>query len=145
MKKILCLILIVLLAVSVNVFSNKQVEELFVNNENIKSIKVIVDANYEKIDGIYNGNLKIVNLNDFKVIHTISCKGITLILNKNNFNLEEIIDNCNINIVRKYYIYDNVVYDCKIIKYKIMGFKTMQIVVNKNDIIIGFPMILNSF
>lgn len=144
MKKILCFLFLALIAVSYKTFSYTPLEEL-INANCVRSIKAIVDAKDCDYSGIFNGNKKIVELENFSKLHTINYDGITIIVDKKLFNIGKLFDTFNIIIVNKYAIGDNSVYDCQIGNNVLNNFNSMQIVERKADIVIGFPMILNDF
>ena len=145
MKKIMCLLLLILLALVSVIYSDKDIKELFLDAQNIKSIKVILNDNLDKYEGVFNGDKKIVDIKSIDELHTLEAVGVTIILNKDNFDLYTLCVNYNISIVKKYRINDNMVYDCKISNCTINKFSTMQIVIKEREVVIGFPMILNSF
>lgn len=117
--------------------------ELFLGYS-IKSIQLIVDDDV-KCEGVFNGNKKIIKVEDFDKMSILNPCGITIILDNDNFDTHGFIVNNNIEIVNKYILNGNIVYDCKFYHNVLYGFNTIQIVMKNECVIIGFPMILNSF
>lgn len=144
MKKTMCILLLVLIALGSNCFTNKRFEDV-IDIEHVYSIKAIIDDNPCEFQGVFNGNKKVVDIANFQQLHGLTCDGITIILHKEHFNLLKFIDNLNLIIVNNYKINDNKVYDCKSVKYSLYGYSTMQIVERKTDVVIGVPIILNDF
>ena len=50
------------------------------DNQNLKSIKLITDNKFNDIGGVCNGDYLIIELKNFKDLHTKMDKGLTIIL-----------------------------------------------------------------
>ena len=144
MKKMLCIAFVFMLILCCGLFLEKNPEDFF-DQRNILSIKAIVDNSSGEFEGVFNGCKAIIEVEKLSELNNIRCCGATFIINKTRFGKTSLFDFNNIIIVNKYKIDDNKVYDCKILKHKILGFSSMQIVEKGDCFVVGVPMILNDF
>ena len=143
MKRIICVIFLLSILSTVLITYRLEIEDISLI-KNVQSIKLITGDN-EGFDGVFNGNKLIADIEDFSEITSSNVDGFTITMTNQNFNLYQFIVNNNILIDKIYSVYDSKVYDCKLIKTTIYNYNTMQLVVNKDSVVIGIPMILNSF
>ena len=143
MKKVVCLLFLTSILFAIIVGFDKNIEDLILHN--VSKIQLIVNGNTEDFQGVFNGSKMIVELKSFNEIGNKNVEGITITMCNYNFNIVDFMLTNNINIVNRYCVGDNIVYDCKIVKHAINTFTTMQIAEGSDAVIIGLPMILNSF
>ena len=143
MKKSVCLLFLVSVLFAVIVGFNKDIDDLIIHN--VSKIQLIMDGDGEDLQGVFNGDKMIVDVDSFSQIDDKEVEGITITMDNYKFDIVGFVLINNIIIDNMYCVGDSIVCDCKIVKSAINGFSTMQIVINERSVIIGVPMILNSF
>lgn len=137
MKKIMCVVLLILLGISSAIFENKnQVEDCFKGADSIKIIRVGSGA----ADGVFCGDYII---EDVHKITQEDLVGITITYN-DFADIYSIIKKLNVNIIKTYYIDGCRVVDGRLCGKDFYGFDKIQIVIGDN-VVIGFPTIINGF
>lgn len=145
MKKVCCLIFVVLLFLSSNLFIRNEISDVFDYFDHINYIKAVVDESYySKYSGVFNGNKLILDINK-EDLQKINYDGITIKIDNKNFNLVKFMQFFDIKVDKKYKINKVDVIDGISNKLKVNGKTTIQIVISNNEVIVGIPMILNSF
>ena len=143
MKKIVCFMFLMLILI-VNFAFQRGDDDVLDLLKNAISITVITNDSC-KIDGVNNGNKKMIVIDKISQIDNIPWVGITCIIDLDLFNVREIIDMYNIHIDSKYLVNGNIVYDCYLNNLGNGVVKTMQIVQKGDVVIVGIPAILNDF
>ena len=143
MKKVVCFIFIFLMFLSIILFKNQKIDDFLAYFDNISSLKVVVDDDCG-VNGVFNGNQKIIELIDKIDINDIDFKGISVKINE-IINLKQFFNAFDI-FIDKYYEFENICVWEGFFKNISMDIKnTIQIVIKNNSTIIGIPAILDSF
>jgi len=143
MKKILCFIFIILSGFVNCFFDSKTLTlcDVFVNPI---SIKIISNDCDESSDFVHNGNNVIKKLYNLREINESNLLGITIILNK-DFDIYDFINQIKLNIDRSYNINSDKILEGKFYVKLDIPFQTIQIAIKNDYVVVGFPMILDSF
>lgn len=141
MKRLLCFVFIFSINFVGIIFDNNDADFFNSYNYNIKSIIVVSDNNLSKDNQVINGNDYILKIDNVNNILNNKYKGIIFSIDK-NINIDKLIKDLKIKILETYIIDGNVVIDGKV---NFTNFKSVQMVIKNEEVVIGFPSILNGF
>ncbi len=140
MKKLLCVVFLMLLLVARKCFYYNDVNSFLSQFDNILSIQLTYpQKESSNIDGVFNGNSVIVNVKNLDKLDVENLEGIAIKLNLSGLDICKFIDNNNIHIDNKYMVFDNIVYDCHFKNNLVNGWKSVQIVIEEDVVILGIP------
>ena len=109
----------------------------------VQSIKIICKEGYESGD-VINGDCIIKSIDNYDSLNNYNYIGITFECGA-DFDVNHFIRKLKVHIKRKYMINDSWVMEGKLDHMIDLNFQTVQIVQCQDRVVIGFPMILNSF
>lgn len=140
MKKLMCFVFLMSLLFVGRLFYFKSANDFLSQFDNILSIQLTYSqSKFSDPKGVFNGNSVIANVKNLDKFNDGNFNGITIKLNLCDFNFNEFIDKNNIVIDKKYYVSDNMVYDCHFASGLVSGCKNAQVVVNKDVVMLGIP------
>lgn len=143
MKRIVCFLFLILSAISYWYFKGESVEISEIFNNPI-SIKIITNNFQENNDSVFNGNYVIAKLSDLSEIKNYDYCGITIVVSK-DFNINTLINDFKLHINKSYNINEVQIMEGNFKANIDIPFSTMQIAVKEDCVVVGFPMILDSF